>query len=113
MINCQIQHEIDSSREATHTIRKQIQAAKDKGYFSNTEFGRRFVQTQLESFAKDLVQATEKPARGRATTTNIARCWRDIKVIFNYIEPEALSAVCLKLILDSFGTSKFSTPTTQ
>ena len=113
MINSQVQHEIDLSREATNQIRKQVQTAKQKGYFSSTQFGREFVKSILQDFAKELVEATEKPARGRATTTNIARCWREIKDVFEYLEPQELSAVCLKLILDSFGSSKFNTPTTQ
>ncbi len=113
MISKQLQYELDLSREATQRIRRQIQQAKDKGYFSSTDFGRTFVRTQLEDFAKDLFDATEKPARGKATTTNIAICWQEVKQIFNYLEPDAVSAVCLKLILDSFGISKASTPTTQ
>ena len=62
MISKQLQYELDLSREATQRIRRQIQQAKDKGYFSSTDFGRTFVRTQLEEFAKDLFEATEKPA---------------------------------------------------
>ena len=113
MIQKQIQYELDGSREATNQIRKQIAKAKQKGYFSSTQFGREFVRSQLQDFAQAIVEATEKPARGKATTTNIAKCWREVKEIFSYMDAEALSAVSLKLILDSFGISKTSTPKTQ
>ena len=113
MISSQFQHELDLSREATQQVRKQIQNAKEKKYFSSTEYGRRFVAQQLEQFAKDLVEATEMPLKKKATRTNIAMCFRDVITIFKYVPPEELSAVCLKLILDCFATTKYSTPTTQ
>ena len=113
MISKQLQHELDLTREARTQLKTQVQLAKQKGYFSSTEFGRTFVRTQLEAFAKDLYDATEKPARGKSTTKNIALCWKEIKKIFEYLEGESFSCVCLKLILDSFGIARGSTPTTQ
>ena len=61
----QLLHEINSSREATEEIRKQVLQAKQKGYFSNTEFGRHFLSTFVPDFAKELLQTTSKTAWGR------------------------------------------------
>ena len=45
MLENQLLHEINSSREATEEIRKKVLKAKKKGYFSSTEFGRHFLST--------------------------------------------------------------------
>ncbi len=57
----QLLHEINSSREATEEIRKQVLQAKQKGYFSNTEFGRHFLSIfVLDYCKKDYQQAYKK-----------------------------------------------------
>ena len=58
----QLLHEINSSREATEEIRKQVLQAKQKGYFSNTEFGRHFLSIFVPDFAKELLQTISKEA---------------------------------------------------
>ena len=58
----QLLHEINSSREATEEIRKQVLKAKQKGYFSSTEFGRHFLSIFVPDFAKELLQTTSKEA---------------------------------------------------
>jgi hypothetical protein len=73
MTDKQLLHEIEMSRAATDAIRRDVQKAKDKGYFSSTDFGRGFVSTLTPDFADALIEATGKTARGRVTVTNIAK----------------------------------------
>ena len=82
----QLLHEINSSREATEEIRKQVLKAKQQGYFSSTEFGRHFLSILVPDFAKELLQRSSKTAWGRATMTNI--------VIAYPLMQEAISLTC-------------------
>ena len=84
----QLLHEINSSREATEEIRKQVLQAKQKGYFSNTEFGRHFLSTFVPDFAKELLQTTSKTAWGRATTTNIVVAYPLMQEAISLLDPE-------------------------
>ena len=104
----QLLHEINSSREATEEIRKQVLQAKQKGYFSSTEFGRHFLSTFVPDFAKELLQTTSKTAWGRATTTNLVVTYPLMQDAISLLDPEGylISVICLKSILDSFGVCK-------
>ena len=84
----QLLHEINSSREATEEIRKQVLQAKQKGYFSSTEFGRHFLSTFVPDFAKELLQTTSKTAWGRATTTNIVVAYPLMQEAISLLDPE-------------------------
>ena len=84
----QLLHEINSSREATEEIRKQVLQAKQKGYFSSTEFGRNFLSTFVPDFAKELLQTTSKTAWGRATTTNIVVAYPLMQEAISLLDPE-------------------------
>ena len=67
----QLLHEINSSREATEEIRKQVLKAKQKGYFSSTEFGRHFLSIFVPDFAKELLQTLSiRPKHLREIQTN-------------------------------------------
>ena len=59
----QLLHEINSSREATEEIRKQVLQAKQKGYFSSTEFGRHFLSIFVSSFPTSRKNFSKQPAR--------------------------------------------------
>ena len=67
----QLQHERESSRQATNKIRKEIHEAKEKGYFSSTQFGRFFLGKFVPEFAIKLKETTSKTAWGKQRTTNI------------------------------------------
>ena len=84
----QLLHEISSSREATAEVRKQVLKAKQKGYFSSTEFGRHFLSTFVPDFAKELLQTTSKTAWGRATTTNIVVAYPLKQEAISLLDPE-------------------------
>ena len=84
----QLLYEINSSREATEEIRKQVLKAKQKGYFSSTEFGRHFLSTFVPDFAKELLQTTSKTAWGRATTTNIVVAYPLMQEAISLLDPE-------------------------
>ena len=84
----QLLHEINSSREATEEIRKQVLQAKQKGYFSSTEFGRHFLSIFVPDFAKELLQTTSKTAWGRATTTNIVVAYPLMQEAISLLDPE-------------------------
>ena len=84
----QLLHEINSSREATEKIRKQVLQAKQKGYFNSTKFGRHFLSTFVPDFAKELLQTTSKTAWGRATTTNIVVAYPLMQEAISLLDPE-------------------------
>tara|TARA_Y100000994_G_scaffold132330_1_gene108476 strand:+ start:147 stop:524 length:378 start_codon:yes stop_codon:yes gene_type:complete len=84
----QLLHEINSSREATEEIRKQVLQAKQKGYFNSTKFGRHFLSTFVPDFAKELLQTTSKTAWGRATTTNIVVAYPLRQEAISLLDPE-------------------------
>jgi len=84
----QLLHEINSSREATEEIRKQVLQAKQKGYFNSTKFGRHFLSTFVPDFAKELLQTTSKTAWGRATTTNIVVAYPLMQEAISLLDPE-------------------------
>jgi len=110
----QLLHETNSSREATEEIRKQVLKAKQKGYFSSTEFGRHFLSIFVPDFAKELLQTTSKTAWGRATTTNIVIAYPLMQDAISLLDPEGyvISVICIKSILDSFGVCKYDLPRT-
>ena len=84
----QLLHEINSSREATEEIRKQVLQAKQKDYFNSTKFGRHFLSTFVPDFAKELLQTTSKTAWGRATTTNIVVAYPLMQEAISLLDPE-------------------------
>ena len=84
----QLLHEINSSREATEEIRKQVLQAKQKGYFNSTKFGRHFISTFVPDFAKELLQTTSKTAWGRATTTNSVVAYPLMQEAISLLDPE-------------------------
>ena len=84
----QLLHEINSSREATEEIRKQVLQAKQKGYFNSTKFGRDFLSIFVPDFAKELLQTTSKTAWGRATTTNIIVAYPLMQEAISLLDPE-------------------------
>ena len=112
MTDRELLHEIEMSRAATDAIRRDVQNAKEKGYFSSTEFGRLFVSELTNDFAAALVESTAKPARGKATATNIARAFRTMQEVFSRCDEKIIAVIALKSILDSFGVCKFDKPRT-
>ena len=108
----QLQHERDSSRQATNKIRKEILQAKEKGYFSSTKFGRFFLGKFVPEFAKKLKETTYKTAWGRQTATNIVIAYPLIQEALSLLDPDGyvLSVIGLKSILDSFGVAKHNLP---
>ena len=108
----QLLHELNASREATEQIRNDIQKAKQKGYFSSTDFGRDFVSTLTTDFGQALINSTRETARGRATTTNIAIAYKSMQEVLSLVEPNIVSVISLKSILDSFGVCKYDKPRT-
>ena len=108
----QLQHERESSRQATNKIRKQILEAKEKGYFSSTEFGRHFLSNFVPEFACKLKDITSSTAWGRKRTTNIVVAYPLIQEALSLLDPDGyvLSVIGLKSILDSFGVAKHNLP---
>ena len=75
MTEKELQHEINMSRAATDAIRRGVDKAMDKNYFSSTDFGRDFASKYTIPFGDALIEATGKTARGRVTVTNIAKTY--------------------------------------
>tara|TARA_B100000214_G_scaffold238337_1_gene174366 strand:+ start:184 stop:396 length:213 start_codon:yes stop_codon:yes gene_type:complete len=59
----QLLYEINSNREATEEIRKQVLQTKQKDYFSSKEFGRHFLSIFVPDFAKELLQTTKSQSQ--------------------------------------------------
>tara|TARA_R100000458_G_scaffold49347_1_gene48857 strand:+ start:645 stop:3083 length:2439 start_codon:yes stop_codon:yes gene_type:complete len=112
MTDRQIQHELEMSRAATDAVRRDVQTAKEKGYFSSTDFARHFLQIFALDFGKAIYEATRKPARGKATTTNIAIAYGTIQEVLSRVHEDVIAVISIKSIFDSFGVCKFDIPRT-
>ena len=108
----QLQHERESSRQATNKIRKEIHEAKEKGYFSSTQFGRFFLGKFVPEFASQLKEITSSTAWGRKRTTNIVIAYPLIQDALSLLDPDGyvLAVIGLKSILDSFGVAERNLP---
>ena len=107
----QLLHEINSSREATEEIRKQVLQAKQKGYFNSTKFGRHFLSTFGPDFAKELLQTTSKTAWGRATTTNIVVAYPLMQEAISLLDPEEYVTSQLSVLNQSLIALEFVSTT--
>ncbi len=108
----QLQHERESSRQATNKIRKEIHEAKEKGYFSSTQFGRFFLGKFVPEFAIKLKETTSKTAWGKQRTTNIVVAYPLMQEALSLLDPDGyvLAVIGLKSILDSFGVAERNLP---
>ena len=108
----QLQHERESSRKGTNKIRKAINEAKEKGYFSGSEFGRHFLSNFVPEFASQLKEITSSTAWGRKRTTNIVIAYPLIQDALSLLDPDGyvLAVIGLKSILDSFGVAERNLP---
>ena len=79
MNNRQVNHEITLSRLATDKLRKDLRQAQDKNYGSSTGFANDFVRQYVQPFGQELVKATGKKARGRATTSALSLGFRKMQ----------------------------------
>ena len=114
MNNRQVNHEITLSRLATDKLRKDLRQAQQKNYGSSTGFSRDFVRQYVQPFGQELVKATGKRARGRATTSAIALGFRKMQELFEYlVDPDLVSYISLITIFDSFYTCEGSKPKVQ
>ena len=112
MTEKELQHEINMSRAATDAIRRGVDKAMDKNYFSSTDFGRDFASKYTIPFGDALIEATGKTARGRVTVTNIAKTYKSMQTIFSLVDKNVIAAIALKSILDSLGVCKYDKPRT-
>ena len=114
MNNRQVNHEITLSRLATDKLRKDLRQAQDKNYGSSTGFSRDFVRQYVQPFGQELVKATGKKARGRATTSALSLGFRKMQELFEYlVDPDLVSYISLITIFDSFYTCEGSKPKVQ
>ena len=109
----QIELELEASRAATEKIRRDLQKARDKGYFSNQPFVRDFLRKYTLPFSEALQAAVQKTSIGRATTTNIALIYKEMDLIMNYSSPDSLAFISLKSIFDATGVRKYDKPKMQ
>ena len=114
MNNRQVQHELELFKLAKDKLRKDLRKAQEKNYGSSTNFSRDFIRQYVQPFAKELVKATGKRARGRATTSAISLGFRKMQEIFEYlVDPEMVAYISMISILDSFYTCEGSKPKVQ
>ena len=114
MNNRQVQHEIELSRLATDKKRSDLRKAKKNNYGSSTGFANDFVRKYVQPFGKELVKATGKKARGRATTSAISLGYRKMQELFEYfVDPDLVAYISLISIFDSFYTCEGSKPKVQ
>ena len=103
--NRQVQHELELFKLAKDKLRKDLRKAQEKNYGSSTNFSRDFIRQYVQPFAKELVKATGKKARGRATNSAISLGFRKMQELFEYlVDPEMVAYISMITIFDSFYT---------
>ncbi len=113
MTQRQIELEIKASRAATDRIRRDLEKAKDKGYFSSQPFARDFLKQYVLDFSEALQAAVQKTSVGRATTTNIALIYKEMDQIMQYSEADVIAFISIKSIFDALGVRRFDKPKLQ
>ena len=106
----QIDFEEQSHKEAIQKLRKQLNKAKSKAYFSSTDGARETIKTQTLELSKELEHWIEGVCSGRATTRADAAMMPELKQWMEFIHPEFITVILLKSIFDTHGNG-FDDPT--
>ena len=81
-----------------------------KMYASSTTFGRQMVSQYTLKFAEFLKDKIETTIKGRATSRNFLQAIPLMLDLIQLVDPERISIITLKSILDSVNRCENSTP---
>ena len=95
--------EIKAHQDAINKLKKQVQRAKEKAYFSSTLQARATIKDFAIPTANLLVNYYEEVSKGRAATTASAAVAEEMIDWFQYVDPEAIAAILLKSVFDMHG----------
>ena len=95
---------------AVNQIRKGELKAKRKMYASSTTFGRQLVSQYTLQFTEFLKNKIETTRKGRATTRNFVEALPLMLNLIQLVDPEKISVITLKSILDSVHRCGHSIP---
>ena len=95
---------------AVNQIRKSELKAKQKKYASSTTFGRQMVSQYTLKFAEFLKDKIETTIKGRATSRNFLQAIPLMLDLIQLVDPERISIITLKSILDSVHRCEHSIP---
>ncbi len=99
----QLDFEKQSHIDAINKLKKQVQQAKEKAYFSSTIQARATIQEYAIPTSNLLIEYYEAILKGRATTTASAAVAEEMLEWFKYVDPEAIAAILLKSVFDMHG----------
>ena len=99
----QLEFEEQCHKEAIQKLRKQLNDAKSKAYFSSTEGARQTIKTHTLEMANQLVDHLKVISTGRATTTATAVFAPELLEWMKFVSPEVVTIVLLKSVLDTHG----------
>ena len=106
----QLKFEEQSHQEAITKLRKQLNKAKSKSYFSSTAGARETIKTHTLALSGELSKWIEEVCSGRAVTRADAAMMPELKEWMKFIQPEFISIILLKSIFDTYGNG-FDDPT--
>jgi len=109
MTQRQIDFEKQAHNDAVNQLERELVKAKQKAYFSSTLQARETIKHLLLPMASDLLVFIEDIAKGKATTTADAVFAPELMEFLRFINPEHVTVVLLKSILDLYGA--FERPT--
>ena len=95
---------------AVNQIRKSELKAKQKMYSSSTTFGRKMVSQYTLTFAEFLKNKIETTIKGRATSRNFVQAIPLMLDLIQLVDPERISIITLKSILDNVHRCEHSIP---
>ena len=109
MTQRQIDFEKQAHNDAVNQLEQELVKAKQKAYFSSTLQARETIKHLLLPMASDLLVFIEDIAKGKATTTADAVFAPELMEFLKFINPEHVTVVLLKSILDLYWA--FEMPT--
>lgn len=106
----QLEFEGHSHKQAIQKLRKQINDAKGKSYFSSTDAARDVIKSNTLQLASALNEWVDKVSSGRAVTRGDAALVPELKEWMKFVSAEFIAVIILKSVLDIHGHG-FDDPT--
>ena len=99
----QIDFEMKSHKDAIEKLKRQVQRAKEKAYFSSTMQARATIKEYAIPTADLILNYYTEVSKGRAVTTASAAVAEEMLEWFKYVDPEVIAAILLKSVFDMHG----------
>ncbi len=110
----EIEYERELIRRGRQKTIKELEEKERQEYYSQTTSGRWTMQQHFMPFAESLEEITRGAFEGIIKRTNISRCCRVIDALIDYLNPNGtfhISAITIKVIVDSYAHNKRMLPT--